>query len=57
MEPATRKQIRVIAAGNATAFQRETNRALNHIEKPRLIFDRNRPYLVYIVYDEPAERK
>lgn len=57
MKPATRKQIRVIAAGNATAFQRETNRALNHIEKPRLIFDRNRPYLVYIVYDEPAERK
>ena len=55
MKPA-KKQITVIAAGNATAFQREANRALKHIEQPRFIFDRNRPYLLYIIHDEIEER-
>lgn len=56
MKPA-KKQITVIAANNAASFQREANRALKHIEKPRFIFDRNRPYLLYIVHDENSERK
>ena len=55
MKPA-KKQITVVAAGNAVSFQREANRALKHIERPRLIFDRNRPYLLYIVHDEINER-
>lgn len=56
MNTPAKKQIVVIAASNAAAFQREANRALNHIDRPRLIFDRNRPYLLYIVYDENNER-
>lgn len=57
MNTTARKQITVIAANNAAAFQREANRALKHIEKPRFIFDRNRPYLLYIVHNEIEERK
>lgn len=56
MNTPVKKQIAVIAANNAASFQREANRALNHIERPRLIFDSNRPYLLYIVYDEANER-
>ena len=56
MKPA-KKQITVIAAPNAASFQREANRALKHIEQPRFIFDRNRPYLLYIIHDETEERK
>lgn len=57
MNTTARKQITVIAANNAAAFQREANRALKHIEQPRFIFDRNRPYLLYIVHNEIEERK
>lgn len=56
MNTPAKKQITVIAANNAAAFQREANRALAHINRPRLVFDRNRPYLLYIVYDENNER-
>ena len=56
MKPA-KKQITVIAANTAASFQREANRALKHIEQPRFIFDRNRPYLLYIIHDETEERK
>ncbi len=52
MNTTAKKQITVVVAPNATAFQREANRALKHINRPRLIFDRNRPYLLYIVYNE-----
>lgn len=55
MKPA-KKQITVVVAPNATAFQREANRALKHIDRPRLVFDRNRPFLLYIVHDEINER-
>ena len=57
MNTPAKKQIAVIAANNAASFQREVNRALNHIDRPRLVFDRTRPYLLYIVYDETNERK
>ena len=57
MNTTARKQITVIAANNAAAFQREANRALKHIEKPRFIFDRNRPYLLYIIHNETNEKK
>lgn len=57
MNTPAKKQITVIAANNAAVFQREANRALNHITKPRLVFDRNRPYLLYIIHDETEERK
>ena len=56
MTPA-KKQITVIAANNAATFQREANRALLKIDRPRLVFDRNRPYLLYIVHDNDGERK
>lgn len=56
MNTPAKKQITVIAANNAAAFQREANRALNHINKPRLVFDRNRPYLLYIIHDEERKR-
>jgi len=57
MNTPAKKQITVIAANNAATFQREANRALSRIEWPRLIFDRNRPYLLYIIHDEISERK
>lgn len=56
MKPA-KKQITVVTAGNAVSFQREANRALKRIDRPRLIFDRNRPYLLYIVHDEIKEKE
>ena len=56
MKPA-KKQITVVVANNAASYQREANRALKHIEQPRFIFDRNRPYLLYIIHDENSERK
>ena len=55
MKPA-KKQITVVVANNAASFQREANRALNHIDRPHLVFDRTRPYMLYIVYDENNER-
>ena len=51
------KQITVITANNAASFERQVNRALKRIEQPRFIFDRNRPYLLYIIHNETEERK
>ena len=47
-----KKQIKVIFADNAGIFEGKANRELSRIEAPRLVFDRNRPYLLYIVYDQ-----
>lgn len=50
-----KKQIKVIFADNAGIFEGKANQALNKINAPRLVFDRNRPYLLYIVYDAETE--
>ena len=44
-----KKQITVISAANANLFEKQANRALSRIEQPRLVFDKTKPYLLYIV--------
>lgn len=53
----TKKQITVIAASNAASFERQANRVLKRVDQPRLIFDKTRPYLLYIIHNEISERK
>ena len=52
-----KKQIKVIFADNAGIFEGKANQALSRIEAPRLVFDRNRPYLMYIVYDQTDQEQ
>ena len=49
-----KKQITVISASNANLFEKQANRALSRIEQPRLVFDKTKPYLLYIVHDAEA---
>ena len=48
------KQIKVIAESNANIFEKRANQILTKLENPQIIFDRTRPYTIYVVYD--AER-
>lgn len=47
-----KKQVTVIAATTPAAFQRDVNRALAEIDSPELVFDKNRPFVVYIIHDK-----
>lgn len=45
----------MIDGAGATEFEVTMNDALEEIEEPTITFDRNRPFLAYIVYTETVE--
>ena len=51
MAQGIKKQVAVVASKNAECFQRDVNRALKGIENPKLVFYKNCPYILYIIYD------
>ncbi len=54
MTPA-KKQIKVIAESSANIFEKRANQLLTKLDNPQIIFDRTRPYTIYVVYDAPAD--
>lgn len=56
MNTPAKKQITVIVASNAASFERQANRLLDRVNRPRFVFDRNRPYLLYVIHDRIEER-
>lgn len=55
MDNANYKQIAVITANSATTFEQRVNAILKHVINPRIVFEKSRPLMAYIVYEE--ERK
>lgn len=54
---ATYKQIAVVTANSAVAFEQRTNCILRRVDNPNIVFDRNRPLTAYIIYDTDEEKE
>ena len=55
MNKPVKKQIKVIAESSANIFEKRANQLLSALDNPQIIFDRTRPYTIYVVYDAPTD--